>query len=85
MIAFSNINKRQWFGKHTEVIINHCFTLDDIIAEIMNREKDELVDKVVLQCGLDDFVRSNGKCTQVFDNIQDYIQLFREFSLMKWS
>ena len=39
---FKYVDKRRCFGKHTEVIINYCFTLDDIITKVVNREKDEL-------------------------------------------
>ena len=47
----------------------------------MNREKDELVNKVALQCGFHDFVQNKRKATQVFDNMQHFIQLFREIFL----
>ena len=39
---FKYVDKRRCFGKHTEVIINLCFTLDDIVTKVMNREKYEL-------------------------------------------
>ena len=44
----------------------------------MNREKDELVNNVLLQCAFNDFVRNKRKATQAFDNTQHCIQLFRE-------
>ena len=78
---FKYVDKRRCLCKHTEVIINHCFTLDDIIIKLMNREKDELVNKVALQCGFYDFVQNKRKATQVFDNMQHFIQLFREIFL----
>ena len=71
------VDRKRCFGKDTEVVINNCFTLDDIMNNVLRKEKDVTVTKVLIQCGFNDFVRNKSKASQVFENIQECIQLLR--------
>ena len=74
---FKYVDRKRCFGKDTEVIINNCFTLDDLMNTLLRKEKDVAVTKVLIQCGFNDFVRNKSKASQVFENTQEYIQLLR--------
>ena len=57
-------NKVEVFSdKDTEVIINNCFTLDDIMNTLLRKEKDVAVTKVLIQCGFNDFVRNKSEAS----------------------
>ena len=44
---------------------------------LLRKERDVAVTKVLIQCGLNDFVRNKSKASQVFENTQECIQLLR--------
>ena len=62
---FKYVDRKICFGKDTEVIINNCFTLDDIMNTLLKKENDVAVTKVLIQCGFNDFVRNKSKASQV--------------------
>ena len=75
---FKYVQGSRAFGRNTKVVMNKCFTLDEVIRKLMEMDKDDEVSKVVLQCGFNDIVRERKKANFVFETLQQCMQLFKE-------
>ena len=75
---FKYVQGSRAFGRNTKVVMNKCFTLDEVIRKLMEMDKDDEVSEVVLQCGFNDIVRERKKANFVFETLQQCMQLFKE-------
>ena len=60
---FKYVQGSRVFGRNTRVVMNKCFTFDEVIRKLMEMDKDDEVSEVVLQCGFSDIVRERKKPT----------------------
>ena len=76
--SFKYFDSQRCFGGKTDVIINPCFTLDEVFKKLVDKVQDVHVTEVVLQCGFNDVVRQKKRSNGVFATLQQCIQLLKE-------
>ena len=58
---FKYVQGSRAFGRNTRIVMNKCFTLNEVIRKLMEMDKDDEASEVVLQCGLKEKKKSQPR------------------------